>query len=171
MKYPSEIPPGSVISNLVELRDVFPTFADVGGIQIPSADLSFMQGQSMLCLIAPSAPHSVPCKDWRGFLDMELSTVYNATIHWNAITDGTYKYIFWAFDGTEQLFNLEIDRYEIHNLSDEPSHNVTLSQFRERMVAQFEAEGRGDAFVLNHTLQIRKKGLLYSPYFPTQLKF
>lgn len=37
---------------------------------------------------------------WRTFIDMEHSTCYNASNHWNALTDGRMKYIFRSPMGT-----------------------------------------------------------------------
>jgi hypothetical protein len=42
----------------------------------------------------------------------------------------------------------------------------TLLLWRERLVAQFEAEGRGATWVLNGKLQQRQSSQLYSPHYP-----
>ncbi len=46
---------------------------------------------------------------WRSWIDMEHNTCYNLTNHWSALTDGRMKYIFRAWKGDEQLFNLTAD--------------------------------------------------------------
>jgi hypothetical protein len=64
-------------------------------------------------------------------LDLEHSTIYNATVHWNGIvagagpggpSDGTagLKYLFHAYSATEQLFNLTADPYEMVDLAGDP---------------------------------------------------
>jgi hypothetical protein len=46
--------------------------------------------------------------------------------HWNALTDGKMKYIFNAEFGTEQLFNLTADPYELYDQSNSPSYTVCV---------------------------------------------
>jgi len=51
---------------------------------------------------APLAPRNR--SSWRPWLGLEHATCYNASNHWNALTDGvTFKYIFNAQFAEEQL--------------------------------------------------------------------
>jgi hypothetical protein len=102
-------------------------------------------------------------KNWRPYIDLEHSMCYNQD-HWNALTDGKFKYIYYALDGREQLFDLTNDPGELRNLAGVPAHKDTLLQWRQRMVEHL-AE-RGSPFVSNGQLAIRKERLLYSPHFP-----
>ncbi len=174
---------GKTLPQPVELRDVLPTFLDAAGASIPkyftaknaeSAEISdsigasafsaasavprhHLDGKSMLELIRGNT------KGWRPFIDLEHSMCYNQD-HWNALTDGKFKYIYYAFDGREELFDLASDPKELRNLTAEPVHKSTLLQWRQRMVEHL-AE-RGSPFVSNGQLAIRKDRLLYSPHFP-----
>lgn len=105
-------------------------------------------------------------KAWRDYLDLEHSTCYNITNHWNALTDGHTKYIFRAYFDDEQLFDLDTDPHEMTNLAGEPNWQSILEEWRERMVDQFEREGRGPDWVENGKLMRRTKGQLYSPNYP-----
>ncbi|EDQ88446.1 uncharacterized protein MONBRDRAFT_26151 [Monosiga brevicollis MX1] len=138
---------GTVIPQLMsELRDVAHTAFDVA-----------------------NATHLVPSVNpgpWRRFLDLEHSTVYNETVHWNALTDGEMKYVFRAFFPDELLFNLTADPWEMNNLADDASYHKELMLWRERLIEQFEREGRGPAFVQNHTLMQRTQGMTYGPNYP-----
>jgi arylsulfatase len=84
----------------IELRDVLPTFLDAAGVE-PSHPID---GQSLLPLIAARETR------WRPWLDLEHGPCYSPENHWNALTDGSYKYIFQAHDGREQLFRILRDR-------------------------------------------------------------
>ena len=60
----------------------------------------------MLCLLLdPSgqacayAPNPGP---WRTHIDLEHSTCYNMSNHWNGLTDGRTKYVYRAWRGDEQ---------------------------------------------------------------------
>jgi arylsulfatase len=87
--------------------------------------------------------------------------------HWNALTDGKVKYIYYAFDGREELFDLTNDPRELQNIAADPAHKSTLLQWRQHMVEHLSE--RGEQFVSGGKLTIRKERLLYSPNFPKEL--
>ena len=190
---PTATPRGTVISELVtELRDVFPTMLDAAGglgAMPPGHELT---GTSLLCLLQDSSgatcDHTTPgelptaagttpgaagkrIKGWRPWLDLEHSTQYNNTNHWSALTDGKMKYIFNACDNCgavlprEQLFNLTADDGERVDLHADAEYDAELAKWRGRMVAQFEAEGRGSEWVQGGVLQLRPPQL-YGPNYP-----
>ena len=94
--------------------------------------------------------------------------MYNNTVHWNALTDGVSKYVFNAWDGSEQLFNMSSDPHELTDLSGNTAYAAALETWRGRMVSQFEAEGRGETWVANGTLRVRKAGQTYGPNYPNR---
>ena len=139
----------------VELRDVLPTFLDAAGAPIPD----HLDGKSLLELVRGNT------KDWRPYIDLEHSMCYNKD-HWNALTDGKVKYIYYAFDGREELFDLTNDPKELHNLAADPVHKIMLLQWRQNMIDHLSE--RGEQFVRDGKLTIRKQRLLYSPHFPKE---
>jgi arylsulfatase len=165
-------PRGSVREEVVELRDLFPTFLDVAGVPVAHT----LNGSSLLNLLRASQPghklqNSISQQQqegetWREYLDLEHSTCYNITNHWNALTDGHTKYVFRAYFDDEQLFDLDSDPHEMTNLAGEPEWRSTLEQWRGRMVEQFVREGRGPQWVVDRKLVRREKGQLYSPNYP-----
>ena len=94
---------GTSLDVVTELRDLLPTFLDVGGVAIPPS----INGSSLLLTL-----QTTPTK-WREYIDLEMAVTYNLTIHWNALTDGKTKYVFQAFFPDEQLFDLSADPMEI----------------------------------------------------------
>lgn len=158
MKSPSasknQIERGSILPNPVELRDVLPTFLDAAGADIPNE----MDGKSLLTLVREKSA------EWRDFIDIEHATCYEKHNYWCALTDGKIKYIYFLSDGTEQLFDLKNDPGELTDLSSAPAHQTNLQIWRERMVAHFSE--RGDEYVKDGKLQVRKETLLYSPFYP-----
>jgi arylsulfatase len=144
---------GGKLPQPTELRDVLPTFLDAAGVAIPSG----LDGRSLLDLVRGQTGN------WRPFIDLEHSMCYSND-HWTALTDGRHKYIYYAYDGREQLFDLEKDPGECHDLAGEPGSQDTLKLWRHRMVAHLSE--RGPEFVENGALAIRKKRLLYSPNYP-----
>jgi arylsulfatase A-like enzyme len=101
---------------------------------------------------------------WREALDLEHDVCYSAANHWSALTDGTFKYIFHARDGEEQLFNTRRDPHELDDLAGAPEHGAELARWRARL-AEFLAP-RGPAWVSGGKLALRPRSILHSPNYP-----
>jgi len=144
---------GKTLPQPVELRDVLPTFLDAAGAPIPA----HLDGKSMLNLVRGRT------KDWRPFIDMEHSMCYNKD-HWTALTNGRFKYIYYAYNGREQFLDLVNDPSELHNLTAESAYENVLHEWRQYMIGHFSE--RGEPFISNGKLAIRKQRLLYSPNYP-----
>ena len=145
---------GSILENTTELRDFLPTFLDAAGAEIPKE----MDGLSLLELIRN------PDAAWRKFIDMEHATCYSKENYWAALTDGTWKYIWFFRTGDEQLFNLKTDPGEMVNLAVQNDFKQELAKWRKRMVTHLSE--RGEAFVKDGKLVIRDETMLYGPNFP-----
>jgi arylsulfatase A-like enzyme len=144
--------PGQTLAQPVELRDILPTCLDAASAPAkPELD-----GRSLLS--------AVRGETWREYIDLEHDICYSPENHWSALTDGRWKFIFHAFDGREQLFNLEEDPGELHDLAAEPAEEAQLHRWRNRLVEHL-AE-RGERFVKNGKLQLRRERYLYSPNYP-----
>ena len=155
---------GSTMAHVTELRDIFPTVLDIAGIPVAEK----LNGSSLLETLRAGDHTSFSDSDaptpWREAIDLEHDICYNATNHWNALTDGHWKYVFQAYDGTEQLFDLDRDPHELTDVAGREEE--VLGQWRERMVRQFTDEGRGEDWVKDGKLVKRVKGQLYSPNYP-----
>ena len=151
---------GSVLEAVVELRDLFPTFLDVANISLKRGKK--LNGSSLIDTLISGDETMF----WREYIDLEHDICYNVTNHWNALTDGHIKYIFRAYFGDEQIFNLDTDPEEYNNLAGESEWKDVLLKWRKRMVKQFEEEGRGLEWVQGGELLKRVKGMLYSPNYP-----
>jgi len=154
-----EAPRGRVLNQPVELRDILPTFLDAAGADF---DPGRFDGRSMLDLVRGQT------EGWRPWIDLEHDVCYSPENHWNALTDGQWKYIFHARDGEEQLFHLAADPGEVHDLAADPTHAATLRLWRRRMVEHL-AE-RGEPFVVNGKLAKRPRRMLYGPNYPRKAK-
>lgn len=145
---------GQHIRQVVELRDVLPTFLDAAGAAIPES----VDGDSVLKLIKGET------SGWRKYIDIEHDVCYSNENNWAGLTDGKWKYVFYAFDGNEQLFDMEKDRGELHDLSADPSYANTLKYWRRELVKHFSE--RDERFVNDGKLQLRKEKILYTPNYP-----
>lgn len=146
---------GMVLSQPVELRDLLPTFLDAAKIRY---DPEWFDGRSLLNLVRdPGAP-------WRDAIDLEHSTCYAAENNWTGMTDGRTKYIFHATEGREQLFDLTKDPDELRDLAPIPEYRTKLEAWRQRMVDHLSE--RGEKYVKDGRLAVRRKGIVNSPHFP-----
>eukprot|EP01063_Lacrimia_lanifica_P010250 TRINITY_DN1697_c0_g2_i1.p1 TRINITY_DN1697_c0_g2~~TRINITY_DN1697_c0_g2_i1.p1 ORF type:complete len:589 (+),score=122.97 TRINITY_DN1697_c0_g2_i1:837-2603(+) len=148
---------------LVELRDLAPTFFDVAGV----APVDGVDGTSLLCVLDPSRAACAGAP-WRTVLDLEHAASYNVTTNFNALTDGVTKYVWNGYFNTDLLFNLTADPYETRNLAALPEFAAATQQWRGRLAAHFEAEHRGEAWVKNGQLVQRAatSRVKTSPHYP-----
>ncbi len=148
------VKPGSHLEQVVEIRDILPTFVDVAGGKVPQD----IDGNSLLPLLQQEKPV------WREYIDLEHATCYSPHNYWCALTDGKMKYIWFFRTGKEQLFNIEKDPYERTDLSGNKKQAKTLAVWRERMVKHLSE--RGEEYVKDGQLQQLSKTRLYSPQYP-----
>ncbi len=100
---PGRTIPGSRSSRPVSLMDIYPTLAELAGLEAPD----YVEAQSLVPLIEnPDAEWSTPAV-----------TTYGYNNH--AVRSERYHYIRYS-DGTEELYDHENDPNEWHNLADKP---------------------------------------------------
>jgi arylsulfatase A-like enzyme len=146
---------GQVSAELVELRDVLPTFLDAAGIPKPQV----MDGESMLDILRK--------KSWRKMLDLEHAQIYEEDNAWVALTDGRYKYIYFTLTGQQQLFDLNNDPYEMNDLASEElfERNQSLViKWRKRMTNHLKI--RGEEWVTNGDLMVQTNSIYFGINHP-----
>ena len=77
-----------------------------------------------------------------------------------------YEVHIQRLSATEQLFNLSKDPFELHDMSKDPESATELAKWRQRMVTQFETEGRGPNWVRGGKLMKRTQPQVYSLNYP-----
>jgi arylsulfatase A-like enzyme len=145
----------------VELRDILPTLCDIAGIPVPPE----VDGVSVLPLIRGEQ------LEWRDWLhgEHERGLLSN---HW--LTDGKLKYCWYSQTGAEQLFDLQEDPYECHDLVDK--WPAELVKWRNRLIK--ELQGREEGFVQDGQLVVgrpvspllKEAGLPDPPPLPAYLR-
>lgn len=103
--------------------DVAPTLLDLAGVEVPSV----MQGQSLKPLVAGNSGD-----DWRTEFLYEHLFPHATIPQSEGVRGERWKYV--AYELTkpklEQLFDLENDTHEVHNLADDPQHAEKLEELR-----------------------------------------
>jgi arylsulfatase len=121
----------AVCNQVIELRDVMPTLLDCARLPVPKE----VEGCSML----PLARGEVA--DWRPYLHGE-HTLLGQSLHY--ITDGHDKYVWFSGTGREQLFSLDDDPQECHDLAALPNMAERLGHWRGTLI--HELAGREEGF-------------------------
>lgn len=145
---------GGKLPQPVELRDILPTFLEVAGSTVPTG----IDGQSLIRLMEGKS------SEWRRYIDLEHATCYSPDNYWCALTDGQIKYVWRLHSGKEELFDLVNDPRELRNVSTQRKYQKKLQELRTEMVKHLSE--RGEGFVKEGKLVVRKETLLYSPCFP-----
>ena len=127
--------------------DIMPTLLDMLDLPIPDS----VDGLSLYPHLRGEAPPV-----GRGDLHIE-----HAPNH-HCLTDGHDKYIWWAGDGREQLFDLDEDPNELHDLATNPATAERTAAWRQRLIAHLTR--RPEGFVRDGQLVV---GQPYRALIPT----
>lgn len=137
---PGYIEAGSTVGENVMNIDITPTVLDLAGGAMPSEHP--VDGQSFLPLLAGE-----DVDDWRETFVYQYfwENAFPHTPTTYAIRDDRYKYIYYhgVWD-TNELYDLQEDPREMHNLIDVPAQQERVRQMREEMFDIFEANGATD---------------------------
>jgi len=119
---------GSTVDAMALNVDLAPTMLDLAGIPVPAA----MQGRSLKPLIEGTTP-----EDWRTEFFYEHHSVKDRIPPSEAFRTLRWKYIRWMEPNplVEELYDLESDPLEEHNLIADPAHAATLKELREKWAA------------------------------------
>ncbi len=126
MKYPKEIKAGTVINKLVQNIDYAPTFLDYAGINIPKD----IQGESFRKLVDGEV------SEWRDaiyYTYYEFPGEHHVKRHYGVRTD-RYKLIHFYYDiDAWELYDLEKDPSEMHNVYDDPEYRIVRKDMLEKL--------------------------------------
>ena len=134
------VAPGTVCHEATEVMDLMPTLLDLAGVKdIPTT----VDG---LSLVPAMQGKGLP----RSYVHGECCNVPTLDSGMQYLTDGRVKYIWFPALGKEQLFDLQNDPHEQHDLSRDSAHAAELSLWRSRLAE--ELAGRPEGFVQDGAL-------------------
>ncbi len=128
-RYPGVIPAGSTNDQLVQNLDFAPTFLDLAGMDVPSD----MQGRSLLPILRGNEQ-----AEWRDALYYHYygyPDVHMVKRHYGIRTN-QHKLIHFYHDIDQwELFDLDKDPLEVHNMIDDPGYTEIKKQLMEKLTA------------------------------------
>lgn len=142
IRYPKVIPEGVVSKALVQNIDFAPTFLDYAGLPIPNA----IQGKSLRPIFTdPEADvREAVYYHYYGY-----PAIHQVKRHYGIRTD-RYKlmHLYHDIDAWE-LYDLEVDPTEIHNLIDDPNYQTIAQELRRKLtdLRQYYGVPETDQFV------------------------
>jgi len=126
IRYPEMIRPGSINDDLVQNLDLAETMLDVAGVAIPEE----MQGLSLMPLFKNNN------KGWRDALYYhyyEYPGIHAVKRHYGIRTT-RYKLIHFYYDIDEwEMYDLEKDPHELHNIYNAPDYAKVQKQLHKRL--------------------------------------
>jgi arylsulfatase len=131
---------GLRIKQPVCLEDIMPTLLRLAGANLPT----HVDGVSLIPTLRGDQQR---IRDW---LHFEHAPCYSEAQAYHALTDGRLKYIWRPADGREQLFDLNEDPQEEHDLSKDTSYQAALEQWRVCLIQRLA--GRPEGFSENGRL-------------------
>lgn len=148
VRYPREIQPGTVNTDMTCNVDFAATWLDYAGIPAPS----YMQGRSFRANLRGEAPSDWPDLVYhRYWMNRDYCT--NALAHYGIRTH-RYKLVYWYDDDLGQpgsspgegvtdweLFDLEKDPREMHNCYDEPAYADVVREMTAKLNAEMQRIG------------------------------
>jgi arylsulfatase A-like enzyme len=127
IRYPKLIKPGSVCDKMALNLDFAPTFLELAGAKVPER----MQGHSLIPLLKGEQPSNWR-KDWL-YEYYEYPGPHNVRKNRGVRTD-RYKFIhYWEAPEEFELYDLEKDPGELHNLYGQPRYAELTQHLRTRL--------------------------------------
>ncbi len=120
----------SLIATPVSNLDILPTLAGLAGIDVDGI-MPWTDGQSLLPLMRGES------RDAPVLMEYAAEGTYAPMI---AIRDGRFKFVHCEID-PPQLFDLESDPHEKHNLATDPAHAETVARFMAKVHARWDMAG------------------------------
>ena len=127
MRWPGKIPAGIRNNTMVQNIDYAPTFLELAGVPVPDD----IQGRSLLPLLRGEHP-----ADWRRALYYhfyEYPAEHMVKRHYGVRTDRWKLIHFYNDIDWWELYDLEADPHELHNLYGEPAYADTEARLHEEL--------------------------------------
>ena len=128
VRWPERIDAGVRSTALVQNIDYAPTFLEVAGLPAPDA----VQGRSLIPIIDNDGAATSDWRDAIYYAYYENGAVHNVPIH-DGVRTERYKLMFFPRTKEFQLFDLQVDPYEMRSFHDDDSYAEIFEGMRQRL--------------------------------------
>ncbi len=123
VRWPGVVDPGTVREEFVRLHDLMPTFLELGDVEPPDG----IDARSLLPLLRGETPANWPETVFAEYHGDEFG-LYSQRM----VRDDRYKYVYNTPD-VDELYDLERDPHELHNLVDHPAYEEPRRRLRNEL--------------------------------------
>ena len=143
IRYPGVVKPNTHINQHVLNIDWAPTILDIAGLTIPKD----IQGQSFLPVLKANGQHA-KTRDASYYHYYEFPEPHRVSPHFGVTTE-RYKLIrFYNGQDNWELYDLEKDPQEVHNVYDQESYQNTIAQLKKTLKGLIDQYGDKEAAVI-----------------------
>ncbi|MFC2164122.1 sulfatase [Acidobacteriota bacterium] len=129
VRHPKLVKAGSRPEGFAMSIDLAPTVLDIAKVEIPK----HVQGRSLVPLLTGKA-QSVRDAAFMEYYSHENPFPWTANLDYRIVRKGQYKYIRWIrFEDEAELYDLEADPYEMHNLITDPKMSDIIKDLRQEL--------------------------------------
>jgi len=147
VRMPGVVDEGVVCDKPIAGQDIVPMIHHFAGLEVPWE----MHGHDMTPLLTDQDAewdHPILMENLRycfgEYTDVGCGEAENGIPWWLSLRQGKYKYIRWLVHGEiEELYDLEADPQELHNLALEAEYHELLADYRERLRAELRRTNAG----------------------------
>jgi len=134
VRYPREVPAGTVNDGLASILDFAPTFLDYAGSPIPED----LQGQSLRLLLRGKTP-----RHWRTAHYYHYYGQYDVPPHYGVRTQRYKLVYFYNLESARrwELYDLKADPAELRNIIDKPEIRPVVERLKAELARQREKYG------------------------------
>lgn len=144
-----DIPEATVCRTPVSLVDMYPTILDAAGIPKTASEES-LPGESLMRIASdPLDANRRIFSEYHGA--GAISGVY-------MFRSGRYKYVHYAGGYAPELYDLETDPEELHNIASDPDYCETLRSLEKEFLTMYDAEEIDKAALSDQALLIEQYG-------------
>lgn len=141
VRYPRLVKPGTVLDQMALNVDIAPTLLQLGEAKRPGT----IQGRSLVPYLRKPKSEGRSAALFEYFMEPRFPRIPS----WQAIRTPRWKYIHYPnFDGMDELYDLQEDRYELRNLIEDREHQKVLKQMQKRLRSLLKGTGVKDPDLL-----------------------
>ncbi|WP_049928089.1 sulfatase-like hydrolase/transferase [Halopiger goleimassiliensis] len=130
VRWPGVVDPGSTCDAPVHLHDLAATFLEIADLEVPDA----FDARSLLPVLEAGGDPDAAAGEWPDSVFAQYHGDEFGLYSQRMVRTARYKYVYNGPD-VDELYDLEADPAELHNLIDHPGYGDARREMRDRLIA------------------------------------